>query len=183
MVKFKHILQENKNPIQIFCDMDSVLTDFPLAFQRVSGKYVVGFESKYGTARFWDEVEKGGLEFWSKMPWMPDGKVLWSGLLKLPYPIQILTAPAKKRYGIVHDYSVNGKKIWVHDNLSQFVPIIFKQGIYKSDYATESAILIDDMQANISAWESKGGIGILHKNAVDTLDKIKVALQKLESQK
>jgi hypothetical protein len=30
-------------------------------------------------------------------------------------------------------------------------------------------ILIDDYDQNIKEWQAKGGIGILHKNAADTI--------------
>ena len=33
--------------------------------------------------------------------------------------------------------------------------------------------MIDDRQSNIDAWESEGGIGILHKNARDTINELK----------
>ena len=33
--------------------------------------------------------------------------------------------------------------------------------------------MIDDRQDNIDAWESEGGVGILHKNARDTINELK----------
>ena len=43
----------------------------------------------------------------------------------------------------------------------------------KSNYAKENAILIDDFASNIKRWEAAGGIGILHKNANDTIQQLK----------
>ena len=37
----------------------------------------------------------------------------------------------------------------------------------------ENAILIDDFASNIKRWEAAGGIGILHKNANDTIQQLK----------
>ena len=43
----------------------------------------------------------------------------------------------------------------------------------KKIFAQKGNILIDDRPENIEAWESEGGIGILHKNARDTINEIK----------
>ena len=45
----------------------------------------------------------------------------------------------------------------------------------KPDYASPTSILIDDYPKNIKEWENKGGIGIVHKSAEQTLR----ALEKL----
>jgi hypothetical protein len=46
----------------------------------------------------------------------------------------------------------------------------------KQDFAKKNGIpniLIDDYPENIREWEAKGGIGILHKNAADTIARLK----------
>jgi hypothetical protein len=43
----------------------------------------------------------------------------------------------------------------------------------KQNYAGSNRILIDDLESNIKEWEEKGGIGILHKNAITTLKILK----------
>ena len=44
---------------------------------------------------------------------------------------------------------------------------------FKQKYAGENKILIDDMERNIQQWRDKGGIGILHTSAVDTIKQLK----------
>ena len=41
-------------------------------------------------------------------------------------------------------------------------------------FSKKGNVLIDDRQSNIDAWESEGGIGILHKNARDTIKELKM---------
>jgi len=46
----------------------------------------------------------------------------------------------------------------------------------KQNHAGKNRILIDDLESNINEWEAKGGIGILHKNAGETLAILKKIL-------
>jgi hypothetical protein len=50
---------------------------------------------------------------------------------------------------------------------------IFVPAAQKAKFAAPNHILIDDMEKNITAWEAAGGIGILHKNATDTINTLK----------
>ena len=46
-------------------------------------------------------------------------------------------------------------------------------GNQKKIFSQKGNVLIDDRPENIEAWESEGGIGILHKSAKDTIDELK----------
>jgi ribosomal protein S9 len=95
------------------------------------------------------------------MEWMPDGRKLWDAIKK--YDPTILSSPSN------HVSSVEGKKTWLKKNLPEVSYIIEK---HKEKYADKDSVLIDDREKNIKKWEEAGGIGILYKNAEDTIKKL-----------
>ena len=150
---------------KIFCDMDGVLTDFNKRFEYFGGLTPDEYQAKFSKSQFWKLIDdKVGFEFWAKMPWMPDGKQLWSYIEK--YKPMLLSAPSQK------PSSRYGKRVWVNDNLPG-VKLILAKRENKQDYSKPNRILIDDRADNIEEWKSKGGIGILHTSAADTIEKLK----------
>lgn len=153
---------------QIYCDMDGVLTDFENRFVEMLkkeglkyySKEVVNqvtrpkhFEALEGEKEFWNFIDNHvGLEFWSGMDWMPNGKQLWSFIQ--PYNPIILTSPSRQ------NTSRLGKRMWVKEHLIPAPPVEFRFGEAKSDFANEKAILIDDKPSNLEAFAAKGGIAL-----------------------
>ena len=153
---------------QIYCDMDGVLTDFEKRFvtllRKEGPKYYSKatiaqvtrpkhFDKLEGTEEFWKFIDQYiGLEFWSEMPWMPQGQILWNFIQ--PYGPKLLTSPSED------NTSRLGKRLWVRNHLSPAPEVIFRFGDAKSDFANENSILIDDKPSNLVAFASKGGIAI-----------------------
>lgn len=153
---------------QIYCDMDGVLTDFENRFvemlrqegPKYYSKEVINqvtrpkhFEALEGVGEFWNFIDNHiGLEFWSGMNWMPNGKQLWSFIQ--PYNPIILTSPSRQ------NTSRLGKRMWVKEHLTPAPPVEFRFGDAKSDFANEKAILIDDKPSNLQAFAAKGGIAL-----------------------
>ena len=153
---------------QIYCDMDGVLTDFEKRFvtllQQEGPKYyskaVIAqvtrpkhFDKLEGTEEFWKFIDQYiGLEFWSGMEWMPNGRELWNFIQ--PYGPKLLTSPSED------NTSRLGKRLWVKENLTPAPEVLFRFGDAKSDFANENAILIDDKPSNLEAFASKGGIAL-----------------------
>jgi len=168
MIKIKSLIKEQNDYI-IYYDMDSVLSDFDAAFRKISDVPVKDgweYKKKFSKQKFWNLIAQKGLEFWSTMPWMADGKKLWSYLTRSPYEVIILSAPSTNDKAI----SERGKKIWCKNNLGSNVKIILDGDKYK--YAGHNKVLIDDLEKNIIPWRQHGGIGILHKNAIETLQQL-----------
>jgi hypothetical protein len=106
-------------------------------------------------------------EFWATLPWINGGKQLWARIRNLN-PM-ILTSPMDKKG---KNESMLGKSRWVERNLG--LPperIIFAHS--KWDYALDESgqpnILIDDFNTKVDPWNDRGGIGILHTSADNTI--------------
>lgn len=144
--------------------MDGVLCDFDRQFEQYAKMGPKAFESKFGTDKFWELIDKIGYIFWSKMPWMSDGKTLWSYISK--YKPNLLSAPSQKAS------SRYGKRLWVSENVPG-TKLILADRERKQNYSKKNSILIDDRPDTISEWNAKGGIGILHTSATNTIEKLK----------
>jgi len=171
MIKIKDLIKENKAQYEIYCDMDSVLTDYDSAFVKIADvKTRDGWEykAKFGKKKFYDIIRQEGLDFWTEMPWMPDGKKLWKYLQSVADKIYVLSAPASN---IDSELCKTGKMIWCKRNLGPYVQVILEENKYK--YAAPNHILIDDLDKNIVPWRHHGGIAIQHTSADDTIKKLK----------
>ena len=148
---------------KIYCDMDGVLCDFDRRFEQFGGMSPKEFESKYGTKKFWELIDKIGTQFWSNIPWMPEGKRLWKYIEK--YNPTLLSAPSS-------DYSSRyGKKLWVKENTPGTKLVLAKRS-NKQDYSGKNKILIDDRADTISEWNAAGGIGILFTSTGQTIKEL-----------
>ena len=148
----------------IFCDMDGVLVDFEKGYYELTGKHTSQFPKNDN--EFWKPLEEEGALFWATLPWMPDGPELWRYIKR--YKPYILTAPSMDPSSRV------GKEAWckMHIN-SQYKNLYFRPAKYKSDFAGENKILIDDRDDTIASWNAKGGIGIHHTSATNTIKELK----------
>jgi hypothetical protein len=163
----KTVMNETRIPsgFVIYCDMDGVLCDFEDRFKEFTGMSCREYENKYGTKAFWDAIGKEGVEYWSKMPWMVDGKQLWDYIAK--YNPIMLSATSWYPSSKICKYE------WVKENLTPDTKVILVNKKDKQLYAGENKILIDDRTDNISDWKNAGGIGILHKTATQTINELK----------
>jgi len=156
---------------KIYCDLDNTLTDFPAAVAKLGPKAVEGLDDNADPEVkqvMYDAIEAAGDGFWSQMPWLSDGEKLWDWLKQFN-PV-LLTSPGKFRY------AVSGKTQWVKDNIPG-TTTFFEED--KWLWAERRSILIDDKEQNIIAWQSKGGIGITHKDAKSTIDAVLWAIKNI----
>ncbi len=168
LLKIYSVIKEEEQKLetqkyQIYCDMDGVLTDFDERFDFYSGMFPREYESKYGTEKFWNLIDKAGVGFWVGMKWMPDGKQLWNHIK--PYNPIILSAPSKQ------SESRLGKRLWVRNQIPG-TKLILSKASEKRNYSGKYHILIDDRPDNIQDWIADGGIGILHTSAQSTIQQL-----------
>ncbi|MCJ8345893.1 hypothetical protein MJH12_10155 [bacterium] len=171
----------------VYCDMDGVLTDFSKAvidyyngdflkqypeFPKTKARCAYDLHNALGN-RWYKVTETAPREYWSEMPWMTDGRVLWNHINQLD-PI-ILSTPAQT------DHCKVGKREWVAKQLGDQVDVIlaYDKQLYVTDDTfvpstclNRRRILIDDMPKKIDKWVEAGGIGILHDNAASTISSL-----------
>ena len=155
----------------IFCDMDGVLVDFDKGYKDLTGKptHHANIQDKQD---FWALLDKKLKEknlteydYWVNLPWMSDGKVLWNHIKG--YNPYILTAPS------LDPGSKQGKRGWVEKELPEAKNVYFRKAQSKPDFSGKNRILIDDRADTIDSWRSKGGIGIHHTSASNTIKQLK----------
>lgn len=172
----------------LFCDMDGVLVDFTnpavtacnKAWKegRISDSLSRRLEKELQRNYVWagdmeyagppsihiliNVVLKNDYDFWATLPFMTDGRKLWSAIKDRA---TILSKP------MLGEGCVKGKIKWIQENLA--LPsdrIILERK--KDKYAVTSDmpnLLIDDYDKNVSAFRAAGGLAILHRNIKTTL--------------
>lgn len=143
-----------------YLDLDGVMVDFDKRKYQMKMHYANDNE-------MWAEIDKHPHWFLS-LEAMPDAMELWKFLE--PYQPTILTAIPRTAQ---KEHAADDKREWVKRNLSSTVKVITCYGIEKQLYSHPRGILIDDMGRNIGQWINKGGIGVLHKNAEQTIALLK----------
>jgi hypothetical protein len=157
--------QSEEQKYSIFCDMDGVLTDFDARFKGINPEKLSPsqYTNKYGVDKFWATIDAEGVGFWVGMKWMSDGKELWD-YIKDKQPT-LLSAPSRQ------PSSRLGKRLWVKNNIPG-TKLVLASAEKKQNYSKPNKILIDDRPDNVSQWKSKGGVGILHTSAQDTIKQL-----------
>jgi len=159
--QFAREIAEDITEYQVYCDMDGVLTDFELGYEKLTGIDLKG-EFQKGSD-FWDPISKAGVGFWAGLQWMPGGKELWAYLK--PFNPVLLSAPSREQSSRI------GKAVWVKHKIPG-TKLILRYAKQKQQLATPESILIDDRQVNIDQWEAAGGIGILHTSTANTIQQL-----------
>ena len=175
MINLTQLDQENilSPNYTIYCDMDGVICDFNSRFDYFTGSSPKEYENKFGTKKFWNLIDNQiGVSFWSNMPWMPEGELLWDYIKK--YNPILLSSPSE------NNESRLGKRLWVETHINKYLPpastkteLILAARHNKQDYSTKNSILIDDRPDTISEWNSHSGIGILFRSTGQTIKDLK----------
>jgi len=161
---------------RIYCDMDGVLCDFKALAEQIVGmsmqQWINEPGHKYKTIKEkWAPIINYP-NFWQKLPWMAGGSFLWSYISK--YKPHLLSAFVEQTFD---PHCIPGKKQWAMSHLS--IPVNRINLVRRKDkknYAKvngKPAILIDDYIKNVTEFTAKGGIGILHTSAANTINQLK----------
>jgi len=154
------------NKLKIFVDMDGVLADF---VQGVEGpEFLNGpltHDAEYDTRKL--ELSNNGL--FLKLPKMADMDRLVDYIKSSGEYWEILTATGDvNRQRVAAD-----KYTWIRKNVDSDVLVTCTiKGKHKAVFAKSNHILIDDRLENIKAWIKAGGIGIYHRSAEQTIQKL-----------
>ena len=158
------------NDYHIYVDLDGVLADLHTEIERVLDIKITmsGGDTDWDNAdEIWKRLRELDEPNFSNLNKLPDADKLWKYVLK--YSPNILTAtghPSKR--------NAQQKVGWVEKNLSgynQIYTVVASR--LKAQYAWPDTILIDDRMKSIGPWRQKGGIGILHTSADETIKELK----------
>jgi phosphoglycolate phosphatase-like HAD superfamily hydrolase len=152
---------------KIYVDLDGVLCDFHKRYNEVFNVCPETLSNK----QFHRQFDKFIVDMnFATLEMMPDALQLLSALDSLEVPKEILSSTASEAR---HDVVSKQKIIWLKKH-----GITYKQNFVpgkslKYKFATPNSIIIDDTVSVIDDWNEAGGIGILHKSAETTIDKLK----------
>ncbi|SVB43238.1 uncharacterized protein METZ01_LOCUS196092 [marine metagenome] len=154
---------------RIFVDMDGVLADFLTGCSAMIGQPLTN------DAKGHSEYDKRKPELTNKrlfrnLPPMVDMYELIAYIKHTHLPWEILSAAGSvNRELVVYD-----KVKWIGQYVDPSIVVTCTfNGRQKAMFAKSGSVLIDDVKANIDAWEEAGGIGILHVSAEDTINTLK----------
>lgn len=153
---------------KIYVDMDGVIANFNEAYKKRFNMFPHETRDRqefYGL--FETFIAEDGFY---KLDLMPDARRLLDFLDILNIPKEILSSTARDQF---HSVISPQKARWLTTH-----NIAYKQNFvpgkkHKYKYATPNSIIIDDTLSVIDDWNKAGGIGILHRNAEETINIIK----------
>lgn len=155
-------LKQNYN---VYCDLDGVLADFVPHWIKYYQLDPSAYRKQRGSDAFMQQLNAAPREFWSEMPWTPEGRLLWQYVSLCN--ATILSAPAQ-----FSTDSRKGKIDWINTHVKG-APYLFKQAPQKQQLSHSRAVLIDDYDKTIDQWRSRGGFGILHQgDAISTIKQL-----------
>lgn len=149
--------------LTLFLDLDGVLADFDSRFKEHHGKFFREFEDEEAWKRLIEIPD-----FWLNLDPMEDAFDLWDNLKEMGLPVILLSSPGS------HDEKRARfqKRLWVNKHLGEDVPLIMCKAKDKQRFSDRDRVLIDDMERNVGQWRQRGGHGIIHTSAKDTLEQL-----------
>ena len=162
------------NVKKIYFDMDGVLANFDKGVEELAGFSIVKQDvaEKMADEEMWHKIKEVE-HYYDRLELMPGAEEMFHTIYdKYKEKCEILTGIPKPRRGILH--AAEDKTKWVRRLLSKdiVVNICFKEE--KKNLCTgPDCILIDDLPPNIAAWKERGGTGILHKSAEETMEQLR----------
>lgn len=170
---FKNSAHKDAADIQIFLDMDGVISDFDRHCTET------GLRRTDGSPAY-DRMTTS--EWYSTMCVFDGARAFYDDLCKFGH-VRFLTAPIK------YPECFSGKAQWI----KSFVPeqgrmilgeLMIVASKDKQLVAGPGRVLIDDSEKNVNEWKAAGGIGILHKGDYkQTLQTLQKEIQNYRVQK
>ncbi len=159
---------------RIYLDMDGVLADFDRGVAELLHLEPRDQNRKFDSAkddRMWQTMKTVD-HFYDRLELMPGAKEMFDRIrARFGDRCEILTGIPREERGIVT--AAQDKIAWTRRMLSGQVVIHTVCRKHKQDFCHgPEDVLIDDREKTILEWREKGGTGILHTSAEETLKKL-----------
>lgn len=153
----------------LFLDLDGTIANFEKKANEVLGTDFRGANNDWA----WDTLLARCPRLYRDLSLLPDANLLLDYLSDYLFrsKVIVLTAvPSKVNF----QFSMEDKRYWVDTRIHPSVPVRFgPYSIDKQKHCTRpDQVLIDDNEKCIMQWRAKGGIGILHQNALSTIKQL-----------
>jgi hypothetical protein len=157
---------------KLYLDMDGVLCNFEKRFTDLYGKDALGSRDRKNFTTNWPNfIMDGNFE---NLEWFPGGKELLDFIQnETDWEVEILSSSGGEKF---HSEVAAQKVMWLCDKGIPYKANIVPGRKHKTAYATPETILIDDTEDIIVNFNAAGGLGILHKDANETLAKLRTLL-------
>ena len=157
---------------KIYLDMDGVLCDFERKFEELYGEEALkNRDRKLWTEDWPDFIQTNQFEELAKFPGADD---LLLFIRKHPeIEVEILTSSGGQQY---HDQVKEQKIVWLKKNSIAYKPNVVPGRKHKKEFAQPDTVLIDDTEDVIENFNRAGGIGILHRDAKETIKRLESLL-------
>lgn len=153
--------------------MDGVLCFFEKRWQELYNESPASSRNRKEFSNNW--IDFCTSKQFESLDWFPGGQQLLKFIREQDIEVEMLTSSGGEKF---HDLVAEQKKVWLKKQGIAYKPNVVPGRKHKTDYATPNSILIDDTEDIIVAFNKAGGIGILHKDAGETIEKLKVLLAK-----
>jgi hypothetical protein len=161
----------NMNEIwTIWVDSDGVVADFESFISQINRQPF----NQISKGRMWRSVEEYDRDvgpFFEALPKMADADELLDFVMANFINYGILTAS-----GYVPKGGAQQKRNWYKRLYGNIIVKVVAKSADKAEFANPRSVLIDDRTKSITPWEMAGGVGILHKNAADTIRQLKILI-------
>ena len=154
--------QSKTHSYRLFLDLDGVLAHFDQGIYRITGS----FPHQITVRELWKAASKAD-GFFTHLPWMPDGRVLWEATCGLS-PTILTGLP-------LGNWAEPQKRAWCTRELGPDVPVITCMARDKIKHAKailkkgEIPVLVDDRPKHRPLWHDGGGIFIHHTSVQNSL--------------
>lgn len=158
---------------KIYLDMDGVIANFEKRYTEMFLKTPKEARDKKEFNPHWTEFVM--TEQFKTLDWWPDGEKFLEFIKTLDIEVEILSSSGGAKY---HSLVEKQKLYWLEQRGIFYKANIVSGRRKKKEYATPDSILVDDTLDVIEDFNAAGGIGILHKDADETIKIIKSLINK-----
>jgi hypothetical protein len=161
-----------KKYTKIYLDMDGVLCNFEKRYKDMFGTIPADARTFKEFSPNWQKFILNGQ--FETLEWFPGGKELLKFVEQTGLKVEMLTSSGGEKYHI----EVTTQKLkWLYKNGIDHLANVVAGRKHKAAFATPNSILIDDTPDVIESFTAAGGVGILHKDVKETVEKLKQLLE------